>query len=149
MEGHEPTLKTPAMQRELRELARNGIDLGLREVEQTEPTTRNKKRGSNMRPQNDSTNSMEDKQMEQSSAQGTPSGNRPNSEPVNEQNWPLHVEARLKQIGQTLESQNSTGATVKNALVTTGAVLAGTLAAHGVLKLGSWIFTPSPVKAVK
>lgn len=150
MEGHEPTLKAPAMQRELEALAKNGIELELREVEQTETKSRNKEREGN-RPShnNDSIRTLEVTQMSTTSTTSTPSGNSQPSEQVNEQNWPLHVEARLKQIGQSLEQQNSTGAVVKGALVTTGCVVVGSLAARGLWKFGTWIFTPSPVKAAK
>lgn len=145
MEGQEPTLKTHAMQRELEALAKNGIELELQEVEQTAANSGDKNSGSDVLL----SSSVSTKRMEaiMTTPDTTTTTNPTQAMPtpgVNDTNFGIHTEARLRDIAEQLKEQNSPGTAAKNAAVMAGAVVVGSLAAQGLWKLGAWILAPSP-----
>lgn len=127
------------MQRELSRLANYGIEL---EVVQNTASIGNKNSGGSTLPLNNT--NIPEVIMSNANTTTAATSNNPAAEPTNEHNWPLHVEARLARIGQELERQNSTSAVVRGALVTTGAVVVGSLTARGLWQLGSWLMAPKP-----
>ena len=142
MEGQEPTLKTHAMQRELEALAKNGIELELKEVEQNAASSGDKNNGGDALPNS----SVSKKEMETMNTTDTTTNPNTQAAPtpgVTDMNFGIHTEARLRQIAEQLRDQNSPSATAKNAAVMAGAVVVGTLAAQGLWRLGAWILSPS------